>query len=213
METNDPDFPEIQWGLLLKRLTSCAAKWFLQEGCSGDESVLPATGKSAKDLAFDAVTEFIKGGIAWTPNSDRDADFDLYLVLRKVMRHDFLDLVKEGRPYKRTDVIDPSSSENEASGERVNARVLKDLSSDTDNQFYSLNAALVARRIQPLVQGDQQLVDYVRAVLESGCLKREDIASFLKISAQDVTNLQRRLRKRLASWKQSVELAQTANQQ
>ena len=61
METTDPDFSEIQWSSLLKRLTSCAAKWFLQEGCSGDESVLPGTGKSAKELAFDAVTEFIKG--------------------------------------------------------------------------------------------------------------------------------------------------------
>src|SRR6266545_2333583 len=151
METNDLGFSEIQWGLLLKRLTSCAAKWFLQEGCSGDESVLPATGKSAKELAFDAVTEFIKGGITWMPKSDRNADLELYLVLRKVMRHDFLDLVKEGRPYKRTDVIDPSSPENEGSGGRVNARVLNDLPSDTGGEFYSLNAALVARRIQPLV--------------------------------------------------------------
>ncbi len=213
MEINNPDFSEIQWGLLLRRLTSCAAKWFLQEGCSSEESGLPATGKSAKELAFDAVTEFIRGGVAWTPKADGNADLDLYLVLRKIMRHDFLDLVKEGRPYKRTDVIDPSNTENEGSGERVNARVLKDLPSDTSSEFYSLNAALVARRIQPLVQGDQQLVDYIRAVLEGGCLKREDIASFLEISAQDVTNLQRRLRKRLASWKESVELAQTANQQ
>ncbi len=211
MELSDPRFSSINWSLLLKRLISCAAKWFLQEGCSGHEAVLPATGKSAKELAFDTVAEFIKGDIEWQPKSDASAQLELFVLLRKVMRHDFLDLVKEGRAYKRTDVLDPSADEKEGWGEYSRERTLNDLPAG-DEKFYSLNAALVARRVLPLVQGDRELEDYIDAVLRGGCLKREDIAAFLRISPQEVTNRQRRLRLKLSSWKRSVEAHLTAEQ-
>lgn len=210
MELNDPLFFRIEWGLLLKRLTACAAKWFLQEGCLGAEAVLPATGKSAKELAFDTVTEFIKGRVEWQPKSEESANLELYWLLRKVMRHDFLDLVKEGREYKRTEVLDPSSDEEGAWGEYNNKPALENLPDDSGEGFYSLNAALVARRVLPLVQDDQELVDYVNAVLRGGCLKREDIAAYLQTSPQEVTNRQRRLRVKLASWKRSMEAAMSA---
>lgn len=123
METNYADFGAIQWSRLLKRLTACAAKWFLQEGCIGEESVLPATGKSAKELAFDTVSEFINGRIEWRPKSSESADVELYLLLRKVMRHDFLDLVKSGRAYRRTDVLDPSTGGRIRLGTRMDRRL------------------------------------------------------------------------------------------
>lgn len=213
MEPFETDFTNIQWDRLLKRLTACAAKWFLEEGCLGAESVLPATGKSAKELAFDTVTEFIKGKIPWKPRSTESADLDLYVLLRKVMRNDFLDLVKEGRAYKRTDVLDPSKDGDEASNEYNSAATLDSLPGDSEKVFYSLNAAIVARRVLPLMLDDRHLVDYVNAVLVGGCLKREDIAIYLQISPQEVTNRQRRLRKKLASWKRSIELSTVANQQ
>jgi hypothetical protein len=209
METNYADFGAIQWSRLLKRLTACAAKWFLQEGCIGEESVLPATGKSAKELAFDTVSEFINGRIEWRPKSSESADVELYLLLRKVMRHDFLDLVKRGRAYRRTDVLDPSTGGKDTVGYE-NGPTLEQLSDTSDDGFYSLDAAIVARRVLPLIMDDPPLVDYVNSVLSAGCLKREDIAAYLQISSQEVTNRQRRLRKRLASWKRSIELSATA---
>lgn len=212
MEPFETDFNSLQWDRLLKRLTGCAARWFLQEGCLGAESVLPATGKSAKELAFDTVTEFIKGRIDWKPKTDESADFELYLLLKKVMRHDFLDLVKEGRAYKRTDVLDPSTDGKEAWGEYDSGPTLDNLSADSEKDFYGLDAAIVARRVLPLVLDDHHLVDYVNAVLVGRCLKREDIATYLQISPQEVTNRQRRLRKKLASWKRSIELSAAANQ-
>jgi hypothetical protein len=87
------------------------------------------------------------------------------------------------------------------------------LAVDAETELYSLNAAIVARRIMPLIDGDRHLVDYANAVLVGGCLKREDIAAYLKISPQEVTNRQRRIRTKLASWKRSVERAAVANQQ
>lgn len=209
MEPFETDFTDTQWDRLLKRLTACAAKWFLEEDCLGAESVLPATGKSAKELAFDTVAAFVKGEIKWQPKSEKSS---LYLLLKKVMRNDFLDLVKERRAYKMTEVLDPSNDGDQSSDERKDVITLASLPGDSEKEFYHLNVAIVARRILPLVGDDQHLVDYVNAVLVGGCLKREDIAFYLQVNAEEVTNRQRRLRTKLASWKRSVERAATATQ-
>ena len=210
MET---EFSNIQWDRLLKRLTACAAKWFLQEDCFGAEAVLPATGQSARDLAFDTVTAFIRGKINWKPKSTESADRELYVLLKEVMHNDFLDLVKEGRAYKRTAVLDISNEGEDGSDEHNHTPTLASLAVDAETEFYSLNAAIVARRIMPLIDGDRHLVDYVNAILVGGCHKREDIAAYLKINPEEVTNRQRRIRTKLAAWKRSVERAAVANQQ
>jgi hypothetical protein len=212
MDLSDPLFSRVDLVLLVKRLTACAAKWFLQEGCSGEESVLPATGKSAKDLAFDTVTEFIKGRVKWQPTSEESADVELYRLLRKVMRNDFLDLVKEGREYKRTKVLEPSEGGEGAWGEYSSKATLANLPSDAEDGFYSLNAAMVARRVLSLIKGDSELEDYVNAVLRSGCTKREDIAAYLGITVEEVTSRRKKLRIKLASWKRSLDVAMTATQ-
>lgn len=210
MELSDPLFSRVDLVLLVKRLTACAAKWFLQEGCSGEESVLPATGKSAKELAFDTVTEFIKGEVEWRPTSEESAEIELYRLLRRVMRNDFLDLVKEGREYKRTKVLEPSDGGESAWGEYSSKLTLADLPDTAEEGFYSLDAAIVARRVLPLVKGDSELENYVKAVLRGGCTKREDIATYLGITVQEVTSLRKKLRIKLASWKRSLDAAMTA---
>src|SRR4029078_2146383 len=100
-----------------------------------------------------------------------------------------------------TDVLDPSDDGEEASDEYSKPTTLASLPVDAEKELYSLNAAIVARRILPLIDGDTHLVDYINAVLNGGCLKTEDIAAYLKISQQEVNNRKRRLRTRLASWK------------
>jgi hypothetical protein len=205
MTVDDSLLSRIDWKPLLKRLAACAEKWFLQEGCCGEESVLPATGKSAKELAFDAVIEFIKGKIEFHPESEETAGTELYIVLRKVMRNDFLDLVKKGRAYQRTDVLDATKAEESKWGEYSERPTMQDLADPSDEGFYELEAAAVARRIAPLLEDDPELKEYADAVLRSKSLKREDIATSIGISPQEATNRQRRLRVRLASWYRSIK--------
>lgn len=212
VEPFETDFSDVQWASLLKRLTTCAAKWFLEENCLEAESVLPATGQSAKDLAFDTVAAFVRGEIVWEAKSTESVELGLYLLLKKVMRNDFLDLVKERRAYKMTDVLDPSNDGDQSSDEFKDLMTLASLPGDAEEEHYRLNAAIVARRILPLVDDDQHLVDYVNAVLVRGCLKREDIAACLQVNPEEITNRQRRLRTKLASWKRSVERAAAATQ-
>lgn len=212
VEPFEIDFSDVQWVSLLKRLTTCAAKWFLEEDCLAAESVLPATGQSAKDLASDTVAAFVRGEIQWKATSTDSAELSLYLLLRKVMRNDFLDLVKQRRAYKMTDVLDASDDGEQSSDESKHLMTLASLPGDSEEEHYRLNAAIVARRILPIVGDDQHLVDYVNAVLVGGCLKREDVAAYLQVSREDITNRQRRLRTKLASWKRSVDRAAVATQ-
>ncbi len=201
---DDPRFSRINWSRLLQRLTACAAKWFLEEDICGRDDVLPATGKSPTDLVFDTVTDFIESKIKFRAKSAETYEKDLFNLLRTVMRHDFLDLIKSG-DYDRTDVIDAlRSDDNGPTGPA--GPVLEELhdSSGCDG-FYSLESAVVARRVLPIISDDPELKEFVEAVLCLGCWKREDVASALGITPQEVTNRKRRLEVRLASWRRSIQ--------
>jgi hypothetical protein len=199
---DDPRFSRINWDRLLKRLIACAAKWFLEEGVSGRDDMLPATGKSPKDLAFDATTKFIEGRITFRARSAETYEKDLFNLLRMVMRHDFLDLIKPNRAYDKTNVIDAIRSDE---GEQTGIVLEEIQDSSGSDGFYSLEAAAIARKVLPLVSDDPELKEFVEAVLCLGCWKREDIAAALDITPQEVTLRKERLRTRLASWYRSVQ--------
>src|SRR5260370_29837806 len=114
MNADASDLSCINWALLIKRLVVAATGWFADEKCFGEEAVLPATGKSAKELVFDAISEFIRGNIGWRPKSAATANDELFFLLKRVARNDFLDLIKAGRAYRRTDVLDAHPSEDGA---------------------------------------------------------------------------------------------------
>lgn len=205
MDTNHTDFSLINWDSLIQQLTATAARWFAEEKCFGEEAVLPATGKSAVDLVRDAITTFIKGEIDWEPTSVETMNKELLALLRHVVRNDFLDLVKDRRAYKRTDVLDIYKDENATGDNKNRALTIEDLPAPISDGFHSLEAAIIKRRIFPLLENDRDLEEYVDAVLRKGASKREDIATLLNISPQEVTNRQRRIRLKLMSWKQDVE--------
>ena len=201
MDQNDPHISLLDLNRLVKRLTACAARWFLQQGCSGTESVLPATGQSAKDLAFATLGKFIKGEINWQPRAAESVEQEVYALLKRVMRHDFLDLVKEGREYKRTEV---RNAHREADDELP---ALEDLADDSLNLFHNLETEVVVRQVYPLLQDAPELREYVDALLYGNCSKREDIATYLGITPQEVTNRHKRLQARLEPWKIAMEKA------
>jgi hypothetical protein len=200
----NPHSSQFNWDLLpklLERLTFWAAKWFLEESLLGHDNVLPATGISPRDFAFDTVINFIEGGMTFRPKSPETYEKDLLNFLKKVMRNDFLDLIKS-HEYDRTDVIDAVK----AVGDDQPGLVLEDLPDpSSEDGFYSLEAAALYRKVFPLVKNDPELKEFVEAVLCFGCWKRDDIAKLLDVSLQEVTYRKNRLRLRLASWYRSVQ--------
>lgn len=192
----DRRFANIDWNRLTTRLVGVAVRLFIQEQCFDDDAILSGTGQSAKDLAYGAILEVLKDDtIQWKPKGQNDDPFPLFVT---VMRHNFLDLVKDGREHKRTTILDP----NDKNGERKQ-RDLGNLPDDKD-QFSSAEAAALAYKIYPCLNGDAELKDYVDAVLIFDLHKREDIAVLLGTTPEDISKRRRRLQVALASWRRLV---------
>jgi DNA-directed RNA polymerase specialized sigma24 family protein len=200
----NPHHSRTDWPLLLKLLkplTACAAAWFLTEGIVGRDDVLPATGTSPQEFAFDTVLKFAEGGLKFRPKSAETYERDLFSFFRTVMWHDFLDLLKS-HGYDKTDVIDAvKATEDQQPGEMLEE--LPDASAG--DGFHSIEAAAIAMKVLPLVDDDPELKEFIEAVLCFGRTKREDIAEILGVTTQEVTNRKNRLRVRLASWYRSVQ--------
>lgn len=195
---------KIDLDLLVERLTACAALWFMQRGCTHPDDILPATGKSAIEMAYDTVAQLIEGTIPFEPRSTDNINGEVFALLKTAMKRDFFDLVKKGRAHDRTDVGDETADSEKKIGKSRKARMLDHHSDASDSHFEELNKALVLRRVMPCLDGDKKLKDYVVAVVEHGCIKREDIAAFLNIPPQEATNRQRTLRTKLAAWQRKT---------
>lgn len=180
---NDDRFKYVDLTSLMKRLTALALSWFRREGYGYEGSVLPNTGISPEDLACNAIAEFVEEvlekPLRWKLNDPHE---NLFPYIEKIMRHDFLDLVKDGRAYKRTVIPNPKSKDSE------------ETAGHTDG-FYCADAKILADDIYALVGDNRKLKDFVDAVLLFGKHKREDIAEILGISPQEVTNLKRELQR------------------
>jgi hypothetical protein len=177
----------------MKRLVAQALRWFAQEGLNSQDDILSATGKSPTDLAYDAVLEVLRDEkVQWRPQKP---DEDPYPLLVRVMRNDFLDLVKPGRAYKRTEVIDTQAEDDQPA--------LDNYESSRDD-LKKLHAALTAHDLYRIVGEDQELKDVIDAILLLDCRKREDIAHLLSTTPEEITRRQQRLRTKLASWRQAL---------
>jgi hypothetical protein len=141
---------------------------------------------SAKELAYSATLEFIKKQDEYRPKSDGDR----FRLILTIMWRDFIDLVKKGREFQRTVILDDAVGGNGQSE-------LEKLPDPTDG-FASAEAASVARSLYPLTDGEQELKDVIDAVAVFGCRKREDIADLLSTSPEEITKRQKKLKYRRA---------------
>jgi DNA-directed RNA polymerase specialized sigma24 family protein len=177
----------------MKRLVAQALRWFAQEGLKSQDDILSATGKSPTDLAYDVVLEVLRDEkVQWRPQKP---DEDPYPFLVKVMRNDFLDLVRPGRAYKRTQVMDTQAEEDQPA--------LDNYESSGDD-LEKLHAALTAHDLHKMVGEEQDLKDMIDAILLLECRKREDIAHVLSTTPEEITRRQQRLRTKLASWRRTL---------
>jgi len=195
-----------KWDCLLKLLpplTAFAGKLFLQEGILARDDIMPATGKSPRGLAFDAITEFIEGEMKFRPRSPQTYEKDLFNCLKTAIYHDFLDLIKS-HEYKKTEVID---STRPVDGEETRLALEEMGSTGSEDGFHSLECAMLARKLLPIIEDEPELKEYLEAVLSFGLTKREDIASMIEKAPQEITYRRNRLRDRLASWHRAVHVS------
>jgi DNA-directed RNA polymerase specialized sigma24 family protein len=191
---DDSRFANVDFDNLLSRLYAVAQGVFARQGLKGDASILPGTGKSAEDLVLDVVAAFIVGEkVQWRP---KQPDEDPFPLLVTALKHDFLDLVRKGRSYKRTVVVG-SLQEEEDLGRIEHPDLVAEIEMKAQD-------AVTKKKVYALVKGEKELEDYVEVVLELGLTKPKEIAEFLEISSDQVRSRQRRVRTRLARWHRSL---------
>lgn len=180
--TRSPD-----WESLIKRLTAVAFGWFYDRRCSDDESVLPGTGVSARDLAYNAILEFLKDEGKYNPKSDEDR----FRLIYTIMWRDFIDLVRKGRAHDRTVILDAAiAADGRSEFENL---------PDSRDDFASAEAASVARSLYPLTDGDPQLKNLIDAVAMFDCRDRDEQADMLGVTPAEITNMKKRLKYRRAT--------------
>lgn len=185
--TRSPD-----WESLLKRLTAVAFGWFADRRCNDDESVLPGTGVSAKDLVYSATLEFIKKEGQYRVKSDEDR----FRVIYTIMWRDFLDLVRKGREHDRTVILDAAiDSDGRSQFEKL---------PDSADNFASAEAASVARSLYPLTDGEQELKDLIDAVAIFDCRERDEQANLLGVTLKEITNMKKKLQYRRARRRRTI---------
>lgn len=180
--------PQIDWGRLLVRLMPVAKKMFSQSGFNPEQS-LPGTDVSAEVLVNSSAMEFFeacqKG--KWKPTNP---DADPFPMAYRIMHNNFIDLVRSAS-HKRADLVVPTTDESGLSiiddlpalDQALNRLLAKPVIGLAD-----IDAKLLAETFYPYAEGRQELIDVIDAVIYCQCRKPSEIAEWLEISSQEVTD-------------------------
>lgn len=176
--------PSIEWESFFNRLTAIASGWMKDRSPYSDEIMLDSV--SPKDLAQTAALEvFSKYHLTGPARTENE----LFKIACRAMWHDFLEIVRRKRfkTSQRLENIEPGSRDEKSLAR--NDRVQEDLERD------ALNRRDLAWW-RSLANGEQDMLDFIDAVLEVGVYKRSQVAELLGVDVKKVTNLQRNLRNR-----------------
>ena len=181
-------FGGVVWEEVIDRLMAEAIRLFASARLVGADRVLSGLGVSPEDLVYQTITALLEDKTV----RYRKNDGELLPFLKRVMRNDFLDMVR--RPvYKRTDVIDPVEEAKRKPEDKV--RTLEAVGASTVGRQPDV---LWRERVRQLVAGDPELVEYVDAILEFELRKPAEIADLLSTTVEDIYNRRRTLATRIA---------------
>src|SRR5688572_12508640 len=95
-------FGGVVWEEVIDRLMAEAVRLFASARLVGSDRVMSGLGVSPEDLVYQTINALLEDKTV----RYRKEDGELLPFLKRVMRNDFLDMVR--RPvYKRTDIVDP----------------------------------------------------------------------------------------------------------
>lgn len=187
-DTGGHRFDGLVWEEVINRLMAEAVRLFASARLVGVDRVMSGLGVSPEDLVYQTIDALLEDKTV----RYRKKNGELLPFLKRVMRNDFLDMVR--RPvYKRTDIVDPAEeATRKADGDVSTLESLGARAADPQPDVFWRN------RIRHLVAEDPELVEYVDAILEFEMTKPIDIADLLTTTVEDIYNRRRRLAARIA---------------
>lgn len=187
----DDRFRDVDWEVLLYRLTVRARQLFAAAKAKGYGNALARTSVGPDDLAASVLEAALRNEeVKFKPSKGAS----LTTFLCRVLEADFKDLLRKGvRLNRRLVTLDESAVlDPECTPERG---VLHDL--DDGGQ----EASRIQLRAAALLHanGDRELEDYVSAAFDFGAVTRADQASLLQVEPSVVTNRRKKFLRLLAS--------------
>ena len=196
MESYDKRFEGIDLGKLLEDLCRFVTRRFHRE-FRNQSTVLRGNAFSAQDLVHEALTKLIIKNVSWLALHPENPQADMFRFVRRIVHNAFLDLVKDGRAYKRTQSADDIEIEESPGGFEED--------SISDVLIRDLTDAKITKRAYESVKGEPELIEYLRCVLQEGITKRSRVAQALNISLAEATRRRERLQTRLTPLRRALE--------
>lgn len=193
----DKPLPSIDWDSILLRSLAVAFNLFRKQGLiAGPDAVLKGVGKSPGDLVNDAVATLYANFSKY----DADTEGKCFALIIKIMKNDFLDIVTKNSAYRTSDDVDEDE--------------FRDQSVD-HNGSKVVTIADLAKKFYMYADDDAEAKEVIDAaamiaVEQSTPVTREDIASLLRITPEEVTKRTARLRYRFHAKTSMAERASNA---
>jgi len=182
----DDRFRDVDWEVVLYKLTVRARQLFLTAQAKGYRNALARACTDPDDLARSVIAEALKNDrVKYKPG--KGASLSTFLC--KVLERDFIDLLRKGiRLDRRLDAIEDLKPESPRE-----LGVVYDVN-DGGKSAKRLELRAIALRA---AVGQKDLEDYVTAAFDCGAVTRSDAATCLEVSPSEVTNLRKKLMRHL----------------
>jgi DNA-directed RNA polymerase specialized sigma24 family protein len=169
------------------RLTAFARRTFADFGLGGQDTALVGVGLSLEDFVWRVLEEYVEGRLHHEISRG-----DLFSLLATALRNDIIDSLRKAAHMRE-------ETRSALPRERDSADVppsLDELPSNTTHFFAVLDEEEYRKRVLASLDGEPELTEMIRVILDLNVYRPREIATALGISATEVQNRKKRLRRR-----------------
>ena len=177
----DQDFGE-----LAVRLAAFALRVFAEFGIGGQGATIAGVGLSAEDFVWKVLSEYAEGKL-----QHQQGRGNFFSLLATALRNDIVDALRKAAHSREE--IRPSLPRGRFS--ELEPPGLDELPGDVDFSA-ALDQEDYLKRVRASVADEPELLEMVRIILDLNLYKPRDIAAALGVSAAEVQNRKKRLRRR-----------------
>lgn len=189
---------EIDFAELAIRLASYGLRVFAEFGLGGQSATVPGVGLSVEDFVWNVLSEYAEGALSY--EAERG---ELFSLLARALRNDIIDALRRAS-HSREEARSPLS--RESTSENV-LPALDELAARGRNIDILLAEESYRERLLAAFQGEPELAEVVRAVVDFDLARPREIAEALGISVAEYQNRKKRLRRRLIEYR-AVEVGE-----
>jgi DNA-directed RNA polymerase specialized sigma24 family protein len=169
------------------RLAAFARRTFADFGLGGPDAALTGVGLSPEDFAWRVREDYVEGRLAHEASRG-----DVFALLATALRNDIIDSLRKAA-HMREENRSSLRRERDSADDLPS---LDELPAKASDVSITLEEEEYRRRVWATLAGEPELEEMVRAILDLNLHKPRDIAAALSITATEVQNRKKRLRRR-----------------